>query len=47
MDTLVVPADAPRALQHALDILQQGGLVAFPTDTVYGLGALAYNPLSI
>jgi len=47
MDTLVVPADAPRALQQALDILQQGGLVAFPTDTVYGLGALAYNPLSI
>lgn len=47
MDTLVVPADDPRALQQALDTLQQGGLVAFPTDTVYGLGALAFDPISI
>jgi L-threonylcarbamoyladenylate synthase len=47
MDTLVVPADDPRALQQALDTLKQGGLVAFPTDTVYGLGALAFDPISI
>jgi L-threonylcarbamoyladenylate synthase len=30
-------------IQHALEILQRGGIVAFPTDTVYGLGALAFN----
>ena len=26
------------------DILKQGGLVAFPTETVYGLGGDALNP---
>jgi L-threonylcarbamoyladenylate synthase len=30
-------------LQKAGDILRQGGLVAFPTETVYGLGANALN----
>lgn len=29
-----------RAAQMAADILKQGGIVAFPTDTVYGLGAI-------
>lgn len=28
-----------RDIAHAVAILQQGGLVAFPTETVYGLGA--------
>lgn len=28
-------------LDEAADCLRQGGLVAFPTDTVYGVGALA------
>lgn len=32
-------ADASQ-LQAALEILNHGGIVAFPTDTVYGLGAL-------
>ena len=26
-------------IQQAAEILKQGGLVAFPTETVYGLGA--------
>lgn len=30
-------------LQEAADILKQGGLVIFPTETVYGLGAAATN----
>ena len=30
-----------------LEILRSGGLVAFPTDTVYGLGALVSEPRSI
>jgi L-threonylcarbamoyladenylate synthase len=29
----------PAALQEAVRVLQAGGLVAFPTETVYGLGA--------
>ncbi|MEM1976926.1 MAG: Sua5/YciO/YrdC/YwlC family protein, partial [Nitrososphaerota archaeon] len=31
------------ALVAAADIIKRGGLVAFPTETVYGLGADAYN----
>ena len=32
------------AIARAGDILKQGGLVAFPTETVYGLGGDATNP---
>lgn len=31
------------SLQHAVQVLRAGGLVAFPTETVYGLGADALN----
>ncbi len=40
MKTEVIQSDHPVALPHAVDVLQNGGLVAFPTDTVYGLAAL-------
>ena len=40
MKTQILPATDIRS---ALGVLQAGGLVAFPTDTVYGLGALAFN----
>ena len=30
--------------QQSVDCLKNGGVVAFPTETVYGLGALATNP---
>ena len=43
MKTMIVSAKSPEALQQALDVLNEGGLVAFPTDTVYGLGALAFD----
>lgn len=32
------------ALQRAGEIIRQGGLVAFPTETVYGLGGDGLNP---
>ena len=32
------------AIDHAANLLRQGRLVAFPTETVYGLGADASNP---
>jgi L-threonylcarbamoyladenylate synthase len=47
MKTQIVQADSPNALSLALDILKSGGLVAFPTDTVYGLGALAFDGKAI
>ena len=37
----------PDALAQAAAILRRGGLVAFPTETVYGLGADATNPKAI
>ena len=40
MKTEILPATE---IQTALKILQSGGILAFPTDTVYGLGALAFN----
>ena len=43
MQTKIISAGDKEALPRALDILRHGGLVAFPTDTVYGLGALAFN----
>jgi L-threonylcarbamoyladenylate synthase len=47
MDTLILPANHPNAMIQALQILQSGGLVAFPTDTVYGVGALAFDAAAI
>ena len=36
-----------QALEDAAACLQQGGLVAFPTETVYGLGAIASNDKAV
>ena len=47
MRTKLLSADTPNAIPHAIDVLQHGGLVAFPTDTVYGLAAPVFNIESI
>ncbi len=39
MKTRLLPADAPGAVEEAANALARGELVAFPTDTVYGLAA--------
>lgn len=48
MNTKVVTVDKKNpdneALQEAGEILKRGGLVAFPTETVYGLGGDGLNP---
>jgi L-threonylcarbamoyladenylate synthase len=43
METIIVPAPSQESIAQALNVLQAGGLVAFPTDTVYGVGALAFD----
>lgn len=43
METQILSIQDADGLAAALEILAGGGLVAFPTDTVYGLGALAYD----
>jgi L-threonylcarbamoyladenylate synthase len=34
-------------IEKGVKILQRGGVIAFPTDTVYGLGADAFNPTAV
>ncbi|MBN8285734.1 Sua5/YciO/YrdC/YwlC family protein, partial [Zoogloea sp.] len=34
-------------IQRAVALLRQGELVALPTETVYGLGADALNPVAV
>ena len=47
METLVLAGNYPGVIEQALEILSHGGLVAFPTDTVYGVGGLAFDPHTI
>jgi L-threonylcarbamoyladenylate synthase len=47
MKTLLLPASQPNAISLALQVLRTGGLVAFPTDTVYGIGADVFSKESI
>ncbi|MHB8113764.1 MAG: L-threonylcarbamoyladenylate synthase [Bellilinea sp.] len=47
METTILSTTDPQAIQAALQVLQNGGLVAFPTDTVYGLAADPFNPAAI
>jgi L-threonylcarbamoyladenylate synthase len=42
----LIPADA-QGISRASAILRRGGLVAFPTETVYGLGADATNDRAV
>jgi len=49
--TIVLKVNAhqpePEKIQEAAKIIQKGGLVAFPTETVYGLGADALNAKAV
>jgi L-threonylcarbamoyladenylate synthase len=51
MSCAIVPVDPqnpdPAAIARAADVLRQGGLVAFPTETVYGLGADALSAAAV
>ena len=50
MKTELIPVDQENidgsAMMHAGDVIRRGGLVAFPTETVYGLGGNGLNPHS-
>jgi L-threonylcarbamoyladenylate synthase len=35
----ILSLEAPRALEETIHAVQHGGVVAFPTDTVFGIGA--------
>lgn len=44
MGSRVLLGDRPESIRLAAEIIRAGGLVAFPTETVYGLGCDALNP---
>src|ERR1700730_6251208 len=46
MRTLYLAADA-EAVSRAAEVIRAGGLVAFPTETVYGLGADALSAAAV
>jgi L-threonylcarbamoyladenylate synthase len=37
----------PSVIAEAAEVLRRGGLVAFPTETVYGLGAIGTDPRAV
>ena len=43
----ILPVDHHSAIEQVAAVIKKGGLVAFPTDTVYGLAANAFNPDAI
>jgi L-threonylcarbamoyladenylate synthase len=45
--TQILPANSPRAIKQASRLLREGEVVAFPTDTVYGVGANAFMPIAV
>ena len=47
VETVCLSAQAPDALDRAVTALRRGELVAFPTDTVYGVGAHAFLPEAV
>jgi L-threonylcarbamoyladenylate synthase len=40
---LIISMDYPDAINKATDVLLHTGVIAFPTDTVYGIACLAFN----
>ena len=49
MRVIPIDTDAPdlATIEEAAEILRRGGLVAFPTETVYGLGANALDASAV
>jgi L-threonylcarbamoyladenylate synthase len=43
----ILDGHQPEAIREAASIIQNGGVVAFPTETVHGLGADAFNPEAV
>jgi L-threonylcarbamoyladenylate synthase len=46
-ETRIVPTTDRTCVKEAVRILRSGGLVCYPTDTVYGIGAAAGNDAAV
>ena len=42
--TVCLPIEGPGTMEQAVEALRRGEVIAFPTDTVYGIGAHAFLP---
>ena len=47
MKTEILPADRAESIAKAAQLLQNGELVALPTETVYGIAADARNGAAV
>jgi len=47
MKTSILPVSDTEAFAHAVRLLRAGKVIAFPTDTVYGVGASGFNERAI
>jgi L-threonylcarbamoyladenylate synthase len=47
LNTDFLSLNHPKAIAQAVEIIQGGGVVAFPTDTVYGIGVSAFHQEAI
>lgn len=47
MRTQILPASDTEAFAHAVRLLRAGKVIAFPTDTVYGVGVSGFNERAI
>jgi L-threonylcarbamoyladenylate synthase len=47
VETIILNANEIKNIKLCADILKSGGLVAFPTETVYGLGANALDEIAV
>ena len=47
LETAILPTNAPQAIATAAQIIAAGGLVAFPTDTIYGVAGNPFNSDSL
>jgi L-threonylcarbamoyladenylate synthase len=45
--TEVVKENSPESSQKAASVLREGGIIIYPTETLYGIGALALNEESV
>ncbi len=45
--TEVIKENNPESIQKAASVLREGGIIIYPTETLYGIGALAINEESV
>ena len=43
IEPAILSIDHPHAIRQAVSLVKSGGMIAFPTDTVYGIGVSAFQ----